>query len=928
MGFLQHMLKRWCRPDAGGWLPGLLLITCGAVAQPTTSGQYNLLHQAQLVADALHLKRDLTVFELLQATYPAEEQPVYPSRIYQDYRGNPYLGPQISAAYQRLLPVIVAAYQPDTTRLSKGLVRLLRPGLRQAYELDTTAARHRQRVEERELLLTNLRDNIEQLIRHADTTRFRVLYAKLKPQQPLPAYLLRSPDRLAVLRDTFLLAVLARVESVASGRVSMTRADSAAMQQYFGSEIRQLRQLDRRLGRELGRLDTLFGTVLLARGSPGFRPSVLEPRHSLQLPSQAPVLQTLPTLPRLTGASLETAALDALSRFIAKRLKEELNAAFFERFNALLHDSSYVELRTLFPNTTRLVTRGSVDYSSIVQVLRTAFDKDLRELFFSFGGLLDQPRYQLLLTDRPGATATDRNAAQLLRYTRVLLLTLDDLQRGTHPLAIIRHVDGRLRQMPSVRPAARQISGVVLTLAEAFASEDKLEQGWVNLATVRQVLRDTARAYRNAFLGLVHQRLLRQAVVLPVLADPQRLYQLVFGFARLATDMQQQVDTLRKRAAASRPAARLAPEDFARLYQLALEMTTFATQYALLHPPPQVLEVERVSQAVQEGYQAALQGRYGVTVTNLLLIANIAMPDQLRNRSQVLKYAPFMAALAEARDPAQMEQAIGAAALPAGSASVKRKTFTSLTLNAFPGLAGGSEFVYLPAASHASLVERGNWRPDIGFTAPIGLCFSRSIRGNAYTMNRYLHHGTALRVAQNYHYFNRKGREQYLKGQSIGFFISVIDLGALVLYRLNDSLNTSPLPQSVTFRQVFSPGLWFMYHAGRSPLSFFAGGQLSPQLRRLASGPPPNNTTPAPVEDRANSLRLNVGVTIDIPLLSFYARSERRQGNADSDIIYQRRCEDLEAVVNQLNTSRRRRKHAAEFRQAATELDRASRLAQ
>jgi len=906
-GLCQRNIVRW-HPNsfvrAMGLVASILVAIDTAQAQ-SSDGQNATLRQAWRLAEALQLKQDTTVFKLLQDTYPAFEQPVSPFRVYQDYRGNPYIGDQLQQSYQRLIA-----------------------GLNNELPLPIMAAirTHYAKVNERQQTLKRLRQAIVGRVQRATFSEFEGLYTSIRPGQHLTAQIRQDFARQATLRDTFLLAVLSRFVSVSSGRLNMSALEKAAIDALFSDQIDTLRAFDNSIEASLKQLNLDFnaGTLFKRRGTETpFQQAFLESGPGYRLTHEASVLQAAPVIPQPSSSSLETAVLDGLARFVAKRLKEELNASFFERFNALLQDSSYTELRTFFPNTTRLVTRGSVDYSAIVQLLRSAFDKDLRELFFSLQKLLDQPHYRRLLVASPTANADERNAARLLRYTRLLLFTLHELQQGTHPLTIIRRLHEQLALLPAAQPEARQISGVIVTLAEALVQEGKLTQAWVDTTAIRKVMNTatpgTIPGYQEAFLGLVHQRLLRQAIVLPVLADPNRLYQLLFGFARLATDLQQQVDMLRRKAAATDSTGRLKPVDFVRLYQLALEVNTFATNHVLLHRPPEIQEVERVSQAVLDGYQAALRGRYGITVTNLLLVASITMPDQLRNRSQLLKYTPFMAALAEARDPAQMQQAIEAVALPAGSASVKRKTLTSITLNAFPGLTGGMEYVYLPKPIPG--VARGNWRPDLGFTVPIGLCFSRAIRGNVYTINRYRRRNTALRVAQNYHYYNREGNEHYLKGQSLGIFVSLLDLGALVLYRLNDSLNTSPLPRDVTFRQVFSPGLWVMYHAGRSPLSLFAGGQLSPQLRQVAAAA-------SKVETEAGSLRLNAGITIDIPLLSFYARSERRMGNTDANLIYQQKQNDLRRTVDRLDQPRlwAKSKNRDAFRRAQADYQKASKV--
>ncbi|WP_400193049.1 hypothetical protein [Hymenobacter sp. B81] len=838
------------------------------------------------------------------------------SRIYQDFRGNPYLGETVEQAYERLRPKLLGVFlRNDTARAAQVLFD-------QHYTLAL----------ERYQLVKQMRQDVSKLILAAPASELRYQDSIFHGHYTIREAELNDPAKQAAFREVFLLKALARFTAVSEGPATMTAGQLKYLQAKLGApNINRIRELDNNLLPAL--LQQLTGYVARALAAqeqqlkgdqaqlgpaPG-RPALskaaranlnkdaqqraadidlitstlLPDTRSTLLLNRSQILTLAPAIPQPAAApSLEAAALDGLARFVAKRLKEELNAAFFERFNALLHDESYVELRTMFPNTTRLVTAGSVDYSAIVQLLRAAFEKDLRDLFFNFHGLLNHSRYQRLMLTDSTSTSREKERAQLLRYTHVLLFTLGEMQRGTHPVSIISRINQQLHTI-SAPAEARQVAGVVHVLAESFLQEGQLEQAWADAKQVQALINQPANQnlQLRCFLGLVHQRLLYQPVALPVLADGKRLYQLVFGFARLATDMQEQVDTLRRKVKATKQADRLQPEDFIRLYQLGLEVTSFASEQVLLRPLPQVKEVERVSQAVIDGYQAALHGRYGVTVSNVMLLVQTTVPDQLRNRSQLLKYAPFMAAMAEARNPEQMEKAIEAVALPAGSSSIKRKSFTNISLNAFPGITSGREFAYVPKAGTEDVT--GSWKPNLGFTSAIGLSFARALRGNVYSTRNYRSKRAALRTAQNYHYYNNRGQEHYLKGRSLGVFVPLIDIGALVLYRLNDSLNNAPLPEKVRFRQVIAPGLFFMYHTGRSPVSLFAGAQLSPRLRQF-------RTDAQSAVQEANALRLNAGITIDLPLLNFYSRTERQQGNDDSGSIYTKRVEDLEKVVEAL----------------------------
>lgn len=825
--------------------------------------------------DTVATTRPEVFFELLATTYPATEQPVPVARIYQEYSTNPYLRPKVELMYNALLS---------------------KPTFQKIYANAPLTAlavlnEHVDAVETRRLALEELRLGLKRLVINAtDANSLIALRRQFKPTVTGDdeAKISKDPIYQAAVRAKLLVAVLARAEIVANSPSKLLPHEEQALTTTVAYGIDRSFDALKKADDLVAQRFTAVKALPLQGSDERLIASFvnLDPRLSLTFARQNIGLAPAPIPQPAASGSTESMVLDALARFVAKRMKQELQASFFERFNALLHDSSYVEIRLLFPNTTRLITRGSVDYSAIIQLLRNSFEQDLQQLLFNLNHLLVDRRYASLLNPPSGAPADRLRLAQALRYTHVALAVLEELQNGTHPRTVIAQLDQRLQSMSGFPIRVREAAQVLNILSESFLTESDLTQVWAKSSEIEALLKPANKGQLSCFLGVLHQRLLRVEIALPVLAIGNQLQQVAFGFASVSSSMQEQLSSLRQKLKEAKPENRPQPEDYVRLYQLALNLMSFASEYVLDEPLAQVQQAEVISKAILDGYQAALRGNYGLTVSNLLQIVNITMPgEELRNRSQLLRYAPFMAAVADAKNSQQMEQAIESIALPAGSASVKRKTFSSITLNAFPGLTGGKEYIYLhnPASGH----EKGAWATNVGFTAPIGLCFSRGIRGIAIQPKTYHRQHVGLRVEQNYHYFNRKGREQYLKGRATSVFISLIDLGALVLFRLNDSLNTSPLPQQVSFRQVFSPGVFFMYHTGRSPVSFFGGAALSPELRRFKL------TESTPQTSAANSLRVNIGLTIDVPLLTFYARSERRQHNLDPLAVARYHDKDL-----------------------------------
>lgn len=197
---------------------------------------------------------------------------------------------------------------------------------------------------------------------------------------------------------------------------------------------------------------------------------------------------------------------------------------------------------------------------------------------------------------------------------------------------------------------------------------------------------------------------------------------------------------------------------------------------------------------------AVTERDYPTALLHLLALfdnADGAAPEWL------LDYGPFLAELAASKDAASAEKIIEAAAAPVGSYRAKRDHGFTLTLSAFPGIQVGQEWltnddlkVGTGAASH------------IGLFAPIGLDLAWALPGEG----------------------------------SIGVFVSVLDLGALVDFRFDgepveaaegDATGTAEASPQVGFGQVVSPGAYLNIGIWKTPLVLGFGAAYSPKLRKI-----------------------------------------------------------------------------------------------
>lgn len=187
---------------------------------------------------------------------------------------------------------------------------------------------------------------------------------------------------------------------------------------------------------------------------------------------------------------------------------------------------------------------------------------------------------------------------------------------------------------------------------------------------------------------------------------------------------------------------------------------------------------------------------------------------------RIVSLIHFANDMAQAQTSDDVEKAIEAFALPAGSYSVKRTARSNFSINSFPGVLLAREF------SYSNKAKAQAW--SIGFTAPVGLNYTA---------------GTP-------------------SGWSYGVFVPVIDVGALTRLHLSDANGATALPE-LTFSNVFSPGLYFSLGFKNAPFSVNIGGQYGPQLKQFDANNQPQYL---------DSFRFGIGFVLDIPLFNLSTR--------------------------------------------------------
>lgn len=198
----------------------------------------------------------------------------------------------------------------------------------------------------------------------------------------------------------------------------------------------------------------------------------------------------------------------------------------------------------------------------------------------------------------------------------------------------------------------------------------------------------------------------------------------------------------------------------------------------------------------------------------------------------LLKVAFMVSDVASADSVNQIKKILDGAILPVGSFRIKRQSDFAVHLNSYAGMAAGAEFL---DGNNINNSGSAHFSPFV----PVGLDVSWG-----------------------------KDKKGKTGRQSNGLFFSIVDLGAVVSYRIqnqNNSENKAEELPDVKWNQLLAPGIFYVHGIRDSPLSWGFGGNLNPSLREITSA---NNVNLG----SANAFKISFFIAVDIPLFNISSR--------------------------------------------------------
>ncbi|OWY18939.1 hypothetical protein B6N25_16100 [Sphingobacteriales bacterium TSM_CSS] len=551
---------------------------------------------------------------------------------------------------------------------------------------------------------------------------------------------------------------------------------------------------------------------------------------------------------------------DGISQFIVDRVKQEVLVSFFEQFYKKFSEKT--ELQMLFPSTfdyMQVFEDAGKDVGIMIDVLRNAFKKDMNNLPATFMRVAQMDKYRNFVNDRPALKTTiavaagigylidnrDHPAVVIDKLTKMDFIKNspnDNLTRSFNSLSFVSNCLRDTLNSPNSWISKQQLDyletipaapalfmglnlqkyGDLINNLEVNPKELPIRYQshlyWNNLNnnTEKMKMKEILGSYR---LNYYTSEL--QPIADSISNASYNIFRPYFNdFLDLTTDADEQLGQLKSKR---RTGQTFDIDEFMGYVNIFTEMLSLSLKTSAFGSPENQNVFLKITPVLIDMRRAVQKQDYTSAVIDLNVLLLSALPQSEGVKNDLLKYSMFIANVAGAQNSQELHWALETAALPTGSARVKRESLINISLNAYAGPFAGGEYLLNSPTTDA-------WGGIVGFAAPIGIAFSTGLAGAG----------------------------------SLSLLASFLDVGALVSYRFSDP-NTGDLPE-VTFKNMLAPGAYVVYGVPKSPLSLGVGVQYGPQTRKV---------TVNSVESQTSAYRIGVFAGIDIPFLNFYNKPQQ-----------------------------------------------------
>ena len=499
------------------------------------------------------------------------------------------------------------------------------------------------------------------------------------------------------------------------------------------------------------------------------------------------------------GAIDVTRLSKGISLFLIERGKQELTIAFFDKFKNFVEKNA--EIRTLFPNTTYcLGNLLAYQYSQMLPVLQVAFNKDMQ--------ILPQDLVEVLTMEPYFSKVKDFPELFVIIKSIELLQQINQLS----PPELIESLPGiaDAEKFPELGNLHSALKLVTIFSNSIRTNDFDSNNYWISPdAFYVNIIQDTVSL--NLFLGLVYQQIVNEKIEVrgkPLASLITKKENEVLWYKMQYEKLLIQVDNIQTAAKRIKQLKDVGSmptnQEIYEYVNTTIDLFEFGYRIGS-HYFPDSTKMDiyiDIAKNANSLYINTISQKYALAMNNAINILSAVnnRPGSGKNKvyserniSGLATYGTFIANIADAGTPEEVQAAIEAAALPAGSSSFKKNYRNNVALNAYLGVNAGN----WPKNESSSVT----WNGDFRLTAPIGIAWTPFS-------------------------FGKKG--------SISVFGSVLDVGAIVDYQLKTTDSTQEIDQKIYLANIFSPGGYIVYGMPWNvPISIGFGGQYGPGLIKM-----------------------------------------------------------------------------------------------
>ena len=516
--------------------------------------------------------------------------------------------------------------------------------------------------------------------------------------------------------------------------------------------------------------------------------------------------------------SNQTMAIDALSTFIANRFKQEINIAFLNKFKETIH--SIPLFLKLFPKTDEILQESDpFNYPVFIQTLQEAFQYDLSHCSENLPTILDEL----------SSTTADAKTKAILKMASIVVnvKTISQLPKALTELA-------KDNDIIAVDEFKKQIYILNITVNAFKRNGDGLGM-FLNSNT------DLKRFDDTNFLKTYTALLIRQnelyfkdlGISTTTITNVTKTTDVIIKIAPELETIAKEVKKLNSNSALNKITA----EDIQKFITVLLnslekssnaliDSNWFTDTVAI--KKSNFDELLKQAKTINDFTGFILEKKYGLAlnaVANFVITYTSNMSES--KKTLVRKGTGFIANALNAKSKDDLMTALETSANPVGSYRIKRNSTFNISLNAY---AGG----FVGTNKHD-----GESQTLYGFTAPVGL---------------YLGWGNLGKDAND---LNKDD------GKAFGFFLPLVDVGAVTAFRLKDSDTELA---DVSWSNVFAPGIYASLGFGKCPISLNLGGQMGPELKSI------KDDGTSVLTEKEWYWRL--GIVVDISIFDFFTKQK------------------------------------------------------